>query len=291
MESKFKKSTDSEHKVKLDSTLIYANWLCSYAVGGQSASFAVGMSFVGYGSPIQITGKSRKGKSLGKLDGKVTTSKFIGKLPIPADIEPDDYIYFDVKLKKQGLEAQSERIPVFPPVRVTNMKWSASEARRGDMLTLSADVSGLREATEVELVIWEYDRDGIHDRIISLPAKVLKNKVEVKWEYEYHQDTDEVPTEEEMQRYGKSYNPPEYFFTLKAGDAEFGLEQESGLLTFKDFIEVEVLDAGGEPKANAEYKIILADGTEQTGQLDGDGKVRLDDVPPGPYRIMFPGDS
>jgi hypothetical protein len=291
MESKFKKSTDSEHKVKLEPTLIYANWLGSYAVGGQSASFAVGMSFVGYGAPIQISGKSRKGKSLGKVEGKVTTSKFIGKLPIPADIEPDDYIYFDVKLKKQGLEAQSERIPVFPPVRVTNMKWSASEARRGDMLTISADVNGLREGTEVELVIWDYDRDGIHDRIISLPAKVLKNKVEVKWEYEYHQDTDEVPTEEEMQRYGKSYNPPEYFFTIKAGDAEFGLEQESGLLTFKDFIEVEVLDAGGEPKANAEYKIIFADGTEQTGNLDGDGRVRIDDIPPGPYRIMFPGEN
>jgi hypothetical protein len=177
---------------------------------------------------------------------------------------------------------------VFPAARVSNRAWSAEEARRGDVLTLSADVRGLPDQTEVALVIYEYDADGVHDRIIELPGTVVSEKVEVRWEYEYQEDTDEIPTQEERERYGNSYNPPEYFFTVKVDDTEFGLEQDSKLLRFKDWVEIELADHDGTPMSGQKYKVTMADGSVKEGTLDDDGTARLQDIPPGKCEVEFP---
>ena len=87
----------------------------------------------------------------------------------------------------------------------------------------------------------------------------------------------EVPTEEERQTYGRSYNPPEYFFTIKVYDIEYGKEQESGLLTFQDWIEIRVLNHAG----NESYILHLADGSERRGTIGEDGTAREENVPPG----------
>ena len=289
MALEFTKSTDKEEKIELEPVLVYANWNAGLAIGGQTASLEVGTSFVGHGAPIKIKGMSENGKKLGKLEGKVKGDKFVGELPIPEEIELDDKVYFEVKLPKNGLEGESNRIPCVPPISVTNMKWSATEARRGDILTLKANIEGLRDNTEVLVIVHEYDADGAHDKITEFPARVKDRKIEVKWEYQYFEDTDEVLTHDDLQPAGREYNPPEYFFTVKVEDAEYGFEaQDSGLLTFKDYLELEFIDRNGEPRKNEKYKITLADGTEKEGNLDDDGRARVDDVPPGPYRIEFP---
>jgi hypothetical protein len=286
MESKFTKSTDSEHKVKLESKLLYAIWRASSAPAGTEVGVEVATEFVGVGAPIKINGKSEGGKKLGKISGKVNNNVFAGVLTIPEDIEIDDEVYFEVKLSKNGIDGESNRIPVVPTIVVTNMKWSAAEARRGDVLKLTADVSGCQDGTEATVIIYEYDRDNVHDKIVEIPAVIADDKLELEWEYEYHEDTDEVPTEEELQEYGSSYNPPEYFFVIDINGQRFGEEQESGILEFKDYIERQMVDDGGAPLANANYVVVLADGTEQEGTLDEDGWLRLDDVPPGRYQLI-----
>ncbi len=288
MPLQFNKSTDQEHQEKLDSHLLSAVWRRAFAIAGQKAVFDVYTAFVGSGAEIKATGKSEKGKKLGKVTGAVFGNAFSGEFDIPDDIEKGDEIYFEVDLSKNGISGESNRIPVFPPIRVSNMKWSAAEARRGDVLTLSAGVTGLRDGTEALVTIYEYDRDGLNDKIVELPVEVNDDKIEISWEYQYFEDTDEIPTEQELREYGKSYNPPEYYFTIKVGDAEFGTKQESGLLLFKDWIDVELLNSRGEPVPDANYILKLPDGTEQRGQLDGAGKARVEDVPPGTFKIIFP---
>jgi len=113
-------------------------------------------------------------------------------------------------------------------------------------------------------------------------------KLKLFWEYEYHEDTDEVPTQEEMERYGGSYNPPEYFFTIKLGGIEYGNEQESGLLTFKDWVDITLKNDLGEPIPDAEYVITLPDGQEKRGNLDSNGHARIEGIPPGEYQYFFP---
>ncbi|MDX9857480.1 MAG: carboxypeptidase-like regulatory domain-containing protein [candidate division Zixibacteria bacterium] len=288
MSTKFSKATDSQHKVKLESSIVSASWLTGLAIGGSKAPFEVRTEFVGSGATADIVGKTGSGKTLGKTKVTVTANRGVGCLDIPDDIERGESVLFEVKLSKHGLSAKSEKIPAVPPIGVTEMKWSATEARRGDIVTLSARVVGIDDGKDVRVAIYEYDSDGSHDRITEIPATVKDGKVEITWEYEYHEDTDEIPTEQERQRYGRAYNPPEYFFTIKVGGAEYGRKQESGLLVFKDFVDITLMDVDGKPVADAEYKLILPDGSERSGTLDGDGRARVEDVPPGRYRVTFP---
>ena len=168
------------------------------------------------------------------------------------------------------------------------MRWSAEEARRGDVLTLSADITGLQSRSEVTLVIYEHDSDSAHDKITELPSTVLDDKIETQWEYEYHEDTDRINTQSDLQPHEGQYAHPEYFFTIKVGETEYGREQESGLLRFKDWYEIMLRDTSGRPVPDANYSARLADGSERTGTLDSDGYARLEDVPPGGVEVDFP---
>jgi len=288
MALKFTKSTDSEHEVKLDSSLISVSWTCGMAIGGQMASFEISTELVGEGAPIKVKGKSENGKKLGTVEGVMRRNHFGGVFQIPEDIELGDKVFFEAKLSKNSLDGESEHIPAYPPIRVSNMKWSAKEARRGDTLTLSADIKGLPNEAELAVVIYEYDRDGGHDRITELPAHVENNRIEIAWEYEYHEDTDEIPSQEELDKYNGQYNPPEYFFTIKAEGVEYGKKQESGLLKFKDWVGINLTDRLGAPLPNKKYILHMPDGSTRKGTVDGNGYAREENVPPGPLSVEFP---
>jgi len=281
MDLKFTKATDSQHQEKLTSYFIYSAWRSGAVHIGQPATFEVLTAFVGDGAQIKINGKSAKGKKLGKIKDTIKNNKYIGEFELPDKIQIGDQVSFEVELPDNGLKDVSEEVTVLPPIEISNMKWSAKEARREDVLTLSADIKGLYNGTEVKLTIYEFDLDGIHDRIAELPATVQNDKIEVKWEYEYHEDTDEIPTTQELQKYGRNYNPPEYFFTIKAGELEYGKNQESGLLLFKDWIEVKLVNYTGKES----YVLHLPDGTTRPGQFNQDGTMREDKIPPGPYYV------
>lgn len=169
------------------------------------------------------------------------------------------------------------------------MKWGQKEARRGDIVKLSADIDGLPDDAEVMILIYEYDQDGAHDFITKFPCWVKNKRLQTEWEYEYHEDTDEIPTDEEMKKYGKRYNPPEYFFVIDFRGQRFGDKQESKLLEFKDWIEVELkAKLTGYPISDEEYIIILPDGKEIKGRLDDDGFAHIEDIPPGKFKVTFP---
>ena len=170
-------------------------------------------------------------------------------------------------------------------VTVTNLSWNQEVARRGDTLDLTADVTGIPDGTSANIQIWEYDDDGSHDLITTIPATVKDNKLSQPWDYEYHEDVDEAPTAEESE---KGYNPPEYFFIVEINGQKFGEAQESGLLEFKDFIEISLKDPEGNPFSDEEYILILADGSERKGKLDQDGYAKIVDVPPGKFTVKFP---
>lgn len=284
----FTKGTDSEHEIKLTSSLVYATWQTGVAYGGQEIGIEVGTAFVGNGAKIKIKGQSEQGKKLGKLTDTISNNKFVGKLEVPDDIEEGDEVFFEVKISKCKIDGESDRIPARPAIGVTNMLWSAEEARRGETLTLTADLVGVASGTEVTVTIYEHDLDSAHDKIAELPAVVTSEQIEIAWEYQYQEDADEIPTQAEIERYGGEYNPPEYFFTVRVGAQEFGREQESGLLTFKDWIDVHLTNEDGSPCADMDYKITLADGSEREGTLDSDGRARIDAVPPGHFSIFFP---
>ena len=284
----FTKATDEKHEIELESHLISASWSSGMAFVGLKAKFEVRTAFVGNGAKIKVKGKTEKGKKLGKVKGKIQSNIFTGEFEIPDKIELDDQIYFEVDISANNLNGEAAKIPVYPQPKAKNMKWSTGEARRGEVLTLSADMEDVKDGTETKIIIYEFDADGGHDIITDMKATVRDSKIEAKWEYEYHEDTDELPTSEEIEEYGGSYNPPEYFYTIKIGQFELGKEnQDSGMLLFKDWLEIKMLDNNGEVVCDVKYKVTLPDGQTRDGTIGSEGFAREDDIPPGRCKIEF----
>ena len=288
MDLKYTKATDSQHVIKLESALMYAGWKSAVAPLGQAVPLEVVTAFVGYGAQIKIKGKSDGGKTLGSISGKVKNNVFVGELTIPDSVKIGDAVYFEVDLSANGITGESNHIPAVPPIKVTNMKWSVPEARRGDVVTLSATVKGVADKAESKVSIFEYDTNGAHDRITELPAAVDKNKLEVKWEYEYHEDTHEIPTDKQLKKYGKSYNHPEYFFVVEIEGQRFGKKQESGLLRFKDYGDIVLTSLSATPIPDQDYVLYMPDGSQRKGKLDKNGRAIERGVPPGGFRVEFP---
>ena len=284
--TEYTKPTDEVHVVNLESKITHAIWRSKAACVEEKAVFEVWTHFVGNGSDIQIKVEDKRGKKIEKLKGKVYGDYFAGSIVVPQKAKEE--LSFTAKLPKHGLEMKSDILRVIPPIKVTNMKWGQKEARREDLVKLSADIEDVPDETEVMIHIYEYDQDGAHDFITKFPCQIKNKKIEAEWEYEYHEDTDEIPTDEEMKEYGKTYNPPEYFWVVYVYGKRFGEKQESGLLVFKDWIEIMIEDGEGEPLPTAEYHFYLADGSEMHGRLDDKGQAIIHGVSPGRYGIEFP---
>lgn len=270
--------TDQVTKIELPSSIQQVLWTNRRAARGGLVGLEVFTHFVGNNSEMKIELKDQSGKTLGKYKEKINANRFWAKIKVPAGAK--DALYAKVKLPKHGLEMKSNPLIILPPIEITNVKWDKKEARRGDVLKLNADIKTVPDGTEAEIEIWEHDADEAHDLITKFPVEVKNNKVEAEWEFEYHEDTDDIPNKEESE---KGYNPPEYFFRVKV----YGIHEDSDLLEFKDWIELELKMNDGTPMGGRRYVVRFADNTENEGTLDNDGCVRLEDVPPGPYTVRF----
>jgi hypothetical protein len=275
----YKKQSDKFHEIKLDSKIMSVYWKQKMATGGGTVSFFVQTHFVGNGSTLKIELIDQSGKTFGKYEEKISGNRFWAQVQVPADAK--DALYANIKMPKHGLEMKSNPLIILPPIEIENLKWDKKEARRGDVLKMTADVKGAPDGTEAEIEIWEHDADGVHDLITKFPVLVKNSKVEAKWEFEYHEDTDEIPTEEESE---KGYNPPEYFFRIRVGE----VISDSDLLEFKDWIVIRLKDLDGSPIPDADFILHLPDGSEKKGKLDSDGYSKVENIPPGKFLVEFP---
>jgi hypothetical protein len=281
MDLEFVVSTDTEHEIVLDSHIVSAVWRGSTVCPGQKALFEISTAFVGNGAQMRIEVKTGSGRELGKISAAISNNRYCGAFDVPHDVEPEDEVHFEFELPKNGLSGESNRVPVVAPIVVSNMRWSAKEVRRGDIVTLSANTENIRSGSAVTLIIYEYDQYGAHDRVAEIGATLMDSKISVQWQFEYPGDTDDIPTESEMRKYGRSYCPPLYFFTVRSEETEFGRDRSSGMLMFVDWIAVELVDSFG----NERYALRLPDGTKRKGRFDENGNMREDGVPPGRYTI------
>jgi len=277
--NEYPRSTDEAHEIQLDSAIIHALWGHSQASVGDEVPVEVYTHFVGDSSDIRITVRNSSGRRLDRLEGQVYRNRFSHVYTVSD--RAAEAIYFEAELRDHGLTLQSEEMAIVPPVTITNAQWSEQEARRGDILELTADVEGAPDGTEATIEIYEHDADEAHDFITRFSAMVDNGGIETQWAYEYHEDTDEIPSDWQLE---DSYSPPEYFFRVIIGSNE----GESGLLEFKDWVEISVMGPDGNPAVDEEYVVHLPDGSERSGQLDSDGYAREEDIPPGNYIVTFP---
>ena len=270
--SKHSGDTDKLEKVKLESSIEQVMWTKNAAAPGGKIGLEVFTKFVGNNSEISIKISDKSGKTFETIKAKMSGNHFWKQIIVPEKAKEE--LFAEVKLSKHSLNKKSNGLYLFPLVEIKNLKWDKNEARRGDILKLTADIKGLADGNEVEIQIWEHDADEAHDLVTKFPVTIKSQKIETEWEFVYVDDTDDIPTYEESE---KGYQWPEYFFRIVCA----GKSADSGLLKFKDFIEVVLQDKLGVPHKNRKYVLKLPDGTEKKGTLDDDGKLTLNDIPPG----------
>lgn len=288
MAATYTKSTNAKHKISLKGNLVSALWLSGAGRAGGTALLQVKTSFVGDGAQIQITGKSENGTKLGTATGKIKQNEYTGELDIPDKVDIGDLIYFEAKLPKHGLTAESNRIPVKPRPSVKSMKWDRDTVRRGDDVTLTCEFDGgAADGDEAVVLVKEHDPNAADRPVTSIPAKVSGMKIELQWHFAYADRTDGILTEKELSKHKKHYAAPQYFFIVALDGIRIGVNRESGLLVFRDFADFVFTDEYGAPYADYKANVTFADGTTKSITLDKDGRCRADDVPPGPCDVEF----
>jgi hypothetical protein len=274
--SKHSGSTDKSNSVKLESSIERVIWTSGDGSPGAKAGIEVNTHFIGNNSEMKIELSDKSGKVLETVKGKISGNRFWTEITIPEKAK--DELYAEVKLSKHGLSKKSNKLYLYPPVQIKNLKWDKKEARRGDILKISADVLNFYEGGTAEIQIWEYDSDKAHDLVTKFKSTIKSQKLEADWEFQYVDDTDDIPTADETE---KGYNPPEYFFRIIAG----GISADSEILKFLDSIEIKLVDNKGNALPDKNYKLILPDSTKKEGKTDSDGNIKLDDLPPGKIRV------
>ncbi|MFH1897404.1 MAG: hypothetical protein ABH886_04085 [Candidatus Desantisbacteria bacterium] len=181
------------------------------------------------------------------------------------------------KIRKNGIDAGTCNVKLFI---VSNARWSQHEAKVGDTVKLTADTEGYEPDTKAVFEIWERDYVGADDLLTKIESKVQGNKVETEWVYKYVEEEKEEWSEEEKK---KGYSVPEYYFIVKVKNSQ----ARSGLLDFKDWIEIELKDEDGKPVGGEEYILYLSNGTVKKGKLDQNGYKRVEDIPPRKCTVEF----
>jgi hypothetical protein len=281
---------DSPQKFKVQSTLIYAIWRAGAAYANCDAMFEVRTAFVGEGAEAKIKGRSENGKNLGSMEAKIYGNRLIGFFPLPKNAPVDDYAYLEIKLSKQNLKGETNRIPIRPQIEVQQMKWSAQEVHRGDTVTLSVDFkSDIPNDTDATIIVYEYNARGNHDPVCKIPTTIQNKKIKLDWQFDYIYDTAEIPTHAELQPHNKSYAHPEYFFTVVLDEIRIGMNQESGKMKFKDDFSLTLKNEDGEPLANTQITLKMADGSQQSATTDATGTAKAVKIPPGPFTVELQG--
>jgi hypothetical protein len=276
--AKLSSSTDKIKEIKLTSSIEQVIWTNKMAMAGGKAGIDVFTKYVGNNSDIKIEIKDKSGKSGGTVKGKITGNRFWKEIEIPDNLK--DELKATVKLSKLGLEMQSDTLTILPPAKISNVKWDKNEVTRGDRLKLTADINGVYDGAEAIIEIYEHDDDGAHDLITSFPALVKNQKINSEWEFQYTEDTNNIPTNEEAEN---GYKNPEFFFRVTIA----GISEDSGLMKFKDFIEINIANEYGKTLSGLKYSLILPNGEKKEGKVSDEGTISEKDLPPGKCKIEF----
>lgn len=271
--------TDKVKKVTLTSSIEQVLWTKMSAASGGKVGLEIITQLVGNNSDVSIQISDKSGKTFDTIKKKMFGNKFYVEVIIPEKAK--DELYAEVRLSKHGLSKKSNGLNLLPPIEIKNLKWDKNELYRGDIVKISADVTGVYNGAEAEVQVWEYDSDRAHDLIAKFPCTVKNKKVEAEWEFQYSGSTESIPTSDESEN---GYQQPQYFFRINITE----LYNDSRLLKFKDWIEIKLTDSEGYPIKDIDYEMQLPDGEIKKGKLDNDGYAKVEDLPPGKYKVSFP---
>jgi len=146
---------------------------------------------------------------------------------------------------------------------------------------MQVETAGFDDGTVVEIEIKKRDFNRADSAVETKRGLELSgNKIEEEWVYE-NPERERVATETQQRT---RYSSPVYYFIVKIDS----YTARSGILKYKDWIEIELLDNAGSPVADVEYEIHFSNGEVRRGRVDSNGKAREERIPTATHEIRFP---
>jgi uncharacterized Zn-binding protein involved in type VI secretion len=165
---------------------------------------------------------------------------------------------------------------------IVNAQWSEKQADVGTQVTLNVKTIGVENSEKVSLEIFIRDSNYTDYLLEKLETQVNDNAVQAQWTLKVDEKYLNVCNSKESDN--KRYSRPFFFFRAKIAE----LSERSGLLYYKDWIELKAIGKDGKPAANEEYILRLKTGEIRKGKLDGNGYKKIENVSPSMCEVEFP---
>jgi hypothetical protein len=180
------------------------------------------------------------------------------------------------RVKRKGLKEGDYEVCL---KAVTKAEWSEKQAAVGEKVKLKAETAGIDSGEKAILEIFIRDANFADHSLRTLQSTVDGGKIEEEWELEIDQNL----LRDQESKEGSGYSYPSFYFVVNVA----GVTARSGLLRYRDYVEIELKDEDGNPAAGVKYKVYLSNGVIKEGTLDSNGYAKVENVPPGKVDVAF----
>jgi uncharacterized Zn-binding protein involved in type VI secretion len=195
-----------------------------------------------------------------------------------SDEKSESVLKPDGRVIRDGIKEGDAKIEIFS---ISNAKWSKDKAEVDEKIDITAETKGFEDGTKAVIEIYKRDISGADSVVKNLESEIKGGKISASWEFKFPAGDQKKSSDYRV------YSSPEYYFIIVCGR----VTARSGLLGFKDWIEIELKDENNKPVANEEYLLYFSDGTVRKGKLNSSGYTKEEKIIPGKYEVKFPNIS
>ncbi len=181
------------------------------------------------------------------------------------------------QIKQAGLKEGDYEVEL---KAITKAEWSTNSAHVGDKVKLLVDSVGIEDDEKAVLQVFIKDSNCADRLHKSFDCKISGGKIEYEWELEVD---DNLAENQDAKVRSSGYSSPAFYFAVMVAN----LKTKSGLLIFKDYVELELKDDDDKPIGNVKYTVYLPNGGVKEGYLDKDGYAKVEDLPPGKIEYKY----
>ena len=180
------------------------------------------------------------------------------------------------EVKKSGVKEGDHEISL---QAITKAEWSKPKARDGEKVKMLVETAGIEDGEKASFEVWERNASKADRLVFSTDeSHVDGDKAESEWTYEYPSGGTDG-----LDQASRGYCSPSYYFTIIID----GIVSRSGLLDYKDYMEIELRDDEDKPVKRQPYELRLSSGEIRRGTLDDNGYAKEEKIPPGRCHVEF----
>jgi uncharacterized Zn-binding protein involved in type VI secretion len=164
---------------------------------------------------------------------------------------------------------------------IVNAQWSVQQANVGSAVDLIVETVGVDNGAKATLAIVVRDGNYADHVLTALEATVNNDQIRIPWTLRVDEKFLSIGDAKEKHR---RYSLPFFYFVVGVE----GLSERSGVMYWRDQVEIELRDGDGNQLKQEPYVIKLTTGEVHQGSTDGQGRTGQIPTSPGKGKVEFP---